>query len=306
MNVLAIVNGASAGGRTAGRWPAIAAAMAAAGLEVDAIFTDRPGHATELAVEALEAGRATIAACGGDGTLNEVVNGFIDADGRPRAQGARLAIVPSGTGGDFRKTLGIPADPAAAAAVIAAGGTRRIDAGLIEFGDDTPPRRFINIASCGVGYDVDRRINALRFKPGKLAYALVSGYSTLSYRPVRATVRVDGATVDGTFMSIALANGRCFGGGMLIAPEADPGDGLLDVVLTSTTRRGMLGGARRLYAGSHLAAPGSLMLRGAEITIEPAGTAGMGFDVDGEALGHALGGAPARIRALPGVLEICC
>lgn len=300
--MLAIVNGASAGGRTAKKWPELAQALRDAGAEFDVAFTEGPGHASELVVEALGAGRETIAACGGDGTLSEVVNGLIDETGAARVPGALLGIMPSGTGGDFRKTVGIPVDPRAAAELLVSGRRRKIDAGLIGYQDGTAPRRFINIASCGVGYEVDRRINNLKFKPGKLAYALVSGFSTLSYKPVTATVRVDGSELRGTFMSIALANGRYFGGGMLVAPEADPGDGQLDVVLASVTRFRTIAGARLLYKGKHFEAPGSLLLRGRKIEILPEGEARMGFDVDGEALGF----CPATITALAGVLEVCC
>lgn len=301
MKLLAIVNGASAGGRTGKRWPQIEAALKAAGVEFDAVFTEGPGHAVDLVIEALGAGRELIGACGGDGTLSEVVNGLIDEHGVTRVSRAALAILPSGTGGDFRKSLGIDADPTAAAAVIAAGRRRRIDAGLIEYADDQRPRRFINIASCGVGYEVDRRINSLRFKPGMITYGLVSLYSTLAYRPVAASVSVDGAEMQGTYMWIALANGRYFGGGMMAAPKAELDDGMLDVVLASTGRVQALTGARRIYSGKHIESPGMLMLRGATVEIAPLTGSQLGFDVDGEALGL----APAKVSALAGAIEVC-
>jgi YegS/Rv2252/BmrU family lipid kinase len=301
MKLLAIVNAASAGGRTGRRWPQIEAALRTAGVDFDAVFTEGPGHAAELTIEALSAGRQLIGACGGDGTISEVVNGLIDEHGTARSKEVALALLPSGTGGDFRKSLGIDADPAAAAAVIAGGRRRRIDAGLIEYEDGERPRRFINIASCGVGYEVDRRINALSFKPGTMTYGLVSLYSTLRHRPVPASVTVDGAEVQGAYMWIALANGRYFGGGMMAAPEAELDDGMLDVVLASTGRIQSLTGARRIYSGTHIENPGVLMLRGRTIEIVPLKDAKMGFDVDGEALGL----APAKVSALPGALEIC-
>lgn len=302
MKLLTIVNGASAGGKTGKRWPQIEAALKSAGIDVEARFTEGRGHASELVVDALSEGRDAIASCGGDGTLSEVVNGLIDPSGAARAPGTRLAILPSGTGGDFRKTLEIDPDPTAAAALIARGQTKTIDAGLIEFKDGTEPRRFVNIASCGVGYEVDRRINELKFKPGKLAYALVSAWSIITYPPAPARVTVDGASVEGAFSSISLANGRYFGGGMMIAPQADPTDGELDVILSSTTRTRSILGARHLYAGTHIERPGNSMLRGRKIEIEPLSDRAMGFDIDGEALGF----APATISALPGVLDVYC
>lgn len=302
MNLLAIVNGASAGGKTGKRWPQIADALKAAGVDYDAVFTEGPGHATQLVLDAIDTGRDAIASCGGDGTLSEVVNGLIDPSGEPRAPEIRLALLPSGTGGDFRKTLEIEPDPAQAAQRIADGNTVQIDAGLIEFADGSPSRRFVNIASCGVGHEVDRRINELRFKPGKLAYALVSAWSIITYPPRPARVTVDGTQVEGTFSSISLANGNYFGGGMKIAPLANPTDGLLDVILSSTSRARSILGAKHLYAGTHLSQPGSTMLRGRVIEIEPMTDDRMGFDIDGEALGL----APATITALPGVLEVFC
>lgn len=302
MTMLAIVNGASAGGKTAARWAAIEAALANASIAVEAVFTEGPGHATELACEAVSAGRDKLACCGGDGTLSEVVNGLIDRDGKARVSDVKLAILPSGTGGDFRKTLGIDADPAAAAALIARGQTRTIDAGLIEYSDGSEPRRFVNIASCGVGYEVDRRVNGLRFKPGKLAYAAVSAYSTLTYKQPKLSVIVDGQKTTGTFISVAFANGKCFGGGMKVAPLADPSDGQLDVIMLATTRIKSLTGSRHLYAGTHLERDGATMLRGSVIEVSPLDDSAVGFDVDGEAIGF----CPARIRALPGVLDVYC
>ncbi len=303
MRLLAVVNAASAGGRTARRWPAIRAALEAAGIEVETAFTERPGHAAELARDGATSGRHEIvAACGGDGTLSEVVGGLIDATGTPVAPAVKLAVLPSGTGGDFRKTLEIPTDAAAGAAVIASGRTRQIDAGIIEYADGSEPRRFVNIASCGVGYEVDRRINELRVKPGKLAYALVSLRTTLAYTRVPASVRVDDEVVTGEFLSVACANGRYFGGGMHIAPDADPSDGLLDVVLSEAPPLRAVLDSRHLYAGTHIGRHGTRLLRGREVEITPEPDRKMGFDVDGEPLGF----APARLRCLPGVLSVCC
>lgn len=301
MKLLVIVNGASAGGRSAKRWPQVERALAAAGIEVSASFTEGPGHATELTEQALATGHRELASFGGDGTLSEVVGGLIDEHGTPRAQDARLAILPSGTGGDFRKTLGVPGDLQAAVELIAQGRTRQLDAGIIEYADGTS-RRFVNIASAGVGHEVDRRVNNLKVKPGKLAYALVSLRASLAYKPVAARVRVDDTEVFGSYFSIAFANGQYFGGGMHIAPEADPADGQLDVVLSETSGLRAVLQSRRLYAGTHLSLPGNTLLRGREIELTPEPGQKIGFDVDGEALGA----APAKIRALPGVLSVYC
>jgi YegS/Rv2252/BmrU family lipid kinase len=301
MKLLAIVNGASAGGRSGKRWPQVERTLRAAGIEVEAAFTERRGHAIELVTEALASGHRQLASFGGDGTLSEVVNGLVDEHGEVRAADAKLAILPSGTGGDFRRTLSIPGDLGAAVQLIVSGRTRRLDAGIIEHTDGTT-RRFVNIASAGVGYEVDRRVNALKVKPGRLAYAWVSLRATLGYKSVPARVSVDGTEVSGRYFSIAFANGQYFGGGMHVAPEADPADGQLDVVLSETSGLRAVLQSRHLYAGTHLKLDGVTQLRGREIELTPEPGHKMGFDVDGEPLGF----APAKIRALPGVLNVYC
>ncbi|MBV8348649.1 MAG: hypothetical protein JOZ49_14315, partial [Mycolicibacterium sp.] len=123
VTTVAVVNPASGGGRTGRAWPELRRTLAGAGVDVEERLTTAPREATELTRSALRDGCERVVAVGGDGTLNEVVNGFLDPDGRPIAPEAVLGLVPSGTGGDFRRTMGIPAGGAAAAAVLAAGAT---------------------------------------------------------------------------------------------------------------------------------------------------------------------------------------
>src|SRR5579872_221966 len=108
--ILVIVNPASAGGRTGQRWLELAGKLQSAGLDFDTEFTTSPLHATELARKGVREGRRIVAAAGGDGTLNEVANGFFE-DGRPIQTGTALGLVPLGSGGDFRRTFDIPLDP---------------------------------------------------------------------------------------------------------------------------------------------------------------------------------------------------
>ncbi len=298
---LVVVNPHSAGGRTGAAWPALEAELRRAGVEFDVHRTGARGEATEVTRAALAGGASRIVACGGDGTLNEIVNGFLDPDGRPVATDAVLAVLPSGTGGDFAKSAGIPSDPAGAAAVLARGESRVIDAGRVDFPDGTH-RSFVNVADCGVGGEVVRRVNAARRKPrGKLPYLLAVAGTVLTYPAVHARVEVDGTAVEGAVASIVIANGGYFGGGMHVAPQADLADGQLDVILGTAGRLASLAGSRRLYSGEHIGHPGTIALRGAEVRITPLGSRAMPFDVDGE---H-VGAAPAAIRVLPGALRLC-
>jgi len=156
-----IVNPKSQGGRLGKRWTEIADTIGRA-FPFDEAITQGPGDATRLAREALKAGAERVVAIGGDGTINEVVNGFFDDRGAPIAPDASFAVIPFGTGGDFRRTLQLPTELADAAAVIAANQRRRIDVGRLEL--TTPSggravRMFANIASFGVSGVVDRLVN---------------------------------------------------------------------------------------------------------------------------------------------------
>src|SRR5207249_12196320 len=129
-STLIVVNPASAGGRTGRQWPAIAERLHSAGLEFEVAMTSGPGDAIELTRKAVQASVPTLVAAGGDGTIHEVVNGFFDS-GLAIPTSTRLGILPMGTGGDFRRTFSIPLDPQAAARVLHAARTRRIDTGKL-------------------------------------------------------------------------------------------------------------------------------------------------------------------------------
>ena len=143
MNTVVVVNPASAGGRTGRVWPQIRAELRRAGVEFEGRETTARGEGTTIARAALAEGVGRIVACGGDGTLNEVVNAFLDGDGtRASFPDAVLGVVLSGTSADFYKTAAIPDDAAGAAAVLAQGDTRRIDVGRIEYSAQTVDRCF--------------------------------------------------------------------------------------------------------------------------------------------------------------------
>ena len=220
---LVVVNPASAGGRTGKRWPVLRAALERIGVAYDVHHTSAPRDATTATRQALAGGYDRVVSCGGDGTLNEVVNGFFGPDGRALSSDAVLGLLPSGTGGDFRRTLGLSTDPTALAAVLAANHVRRLDAGRITYDDPaTPPTQFINIADCGVGGEVVARVNRSRSKGGGVrGTAVFLGISltallTFGGRPIRLILDGAGSTLE--IQNLVVANGRYFGGGMRIAP----------------------------------------------------------------------------------------
>jgi diacylglycerol kinase (ATP) len=292
--LLAIVNPAAGQGRAARAWPALAAALAAAGVACEAVTTGAAGEATDLAAAAQAAGPRPVLAVGGDGTLFEVLNGLLRAPGR-----APLAVAPFGTGNDWARFLGVPRAPRALAAMLAAGRTRAVDVGLLEYqaGARRAARHFINVA--GVGYDADviARLAAARGPP-LLSYlqALVGGL--IAYRAPRFTVRAAGATVEGPlFVALAMLGASC-GGGMRFAPRARPDDGLLDLVtIDHLAPLAALARVPRIYTGTLLDDPAVRSRQCAEIAIEAEPAARV------EADGQLLGTTPATARVLPGAID---
>jgi len=305
-DTLVIVNPASAGGRTAKQWPLVQRCLVDAGVDFVARITSAPQDAIELTREALREGFHRVVAVGGDGTLNEIVNGWFDPDTRePINPEAALGLLPSGTGGDFRKTAGIPLHHAAACALLARGDVRSIDCGRIDYhgGGAPPPRWFVNIADCGIGGDVVHRVNKSRKAAGGTAtflYHSLAALMTFGSRMVR--VDVDGRVTEGPMQNVVVANARYFGGGMLIAPHAAIDDGLFDVVtIAELTRRRSLTGLSGLYRGRHIGRPGIGFTRGRVVTVTPLEQRAVLFDVEGEQVGR----APATLTCLPGALRFC-
>ncbi len=297
-----IVNPQSQGGKLGKRWPELADTIGRA-FPFDDIHTQAPGDATRLAREALHGGAERIVAIGGDGTINEVINGFFE-DGKPVAPEASLGLIPYGTGGDFRRTLGLPVAIADAAAVIAANKRRKIDVGMLDLTsrDGKPMRRmFANIASFGVSGVVDRLVNESGKKLGRMSFMLATARATWSYKNQRVALVFDGKDrAEMTINTVAVANGRYFGGAMMVAPNAEVDDGKFDVIALGDFNFGdLLKSGRRLYKGTHLSMD-KVTTRHARVVearpVEPGAT--VELDVDGECLGK----LPARFELLPGAV----
>jgi diacylglycerol kinase (ATP) len=298
-----IVNPKSQGGRLGQRWSDIADTIGRA-FPFDEAITRAPGDATRLTREALRAGTERVVAIGGDGTVNEVVNGFFDEAGAPIAPEASFGLLPFGTGGDFRRTLGLPTELAAAARVIADDRRRRIDVGRLTFtspSGERVHRMFANIASFGVSGVVDRLVNEGSKRFGRLAFMVATARATWSYKNQRVQLTFDAKDrLEATINTVAVANGRYFGGGMMVAPEAELDDGLFDVVAMGDFGFGdLLKSGRRLYKGTHVSMD-KVTSRRAKVVeaegVEPGAV--IELDVDGECPGR----LPARFELSAGAL----
>jgi diacylglycerol kinase (ATP) len=292
--LFAIVNPAAGGGRAARAWPRLAAALAAEGVRCEVAQTRAAGEATELAAAAQAGGPRPVLAVGGDGTLFEVLNGLLRAPGR-----ATLGVAPYGTGNDWARFLGVPRAPRALAAVLAAGRTRAVDVGLLEYqaAGRRATRHFINVA--GVGYDADvlARI-AAGGGPRLLAYPAALAAGLLRYRAPRFSVRTAGESIEARlFVAFAMLGASC-GGGMRFAPRARPDDGLLDLItIDHLSPLAVLARLPRLYTGTLLGDRAVRFRQCAEVAIDA--EPGARVEADGQLLGT----TPATVRVLPGAID---
>ncbi|MGC3996965.1 MAG: diacylglycerol kinase family lipid kinase [Anaeromyxobacter sp.] len=300
-----VVNPASASGRTGRHFDAIAREVRAAVGDFEYAFTERRGDGVRLAQQALAAGGKLVVAVGGDGTASEVIDGLTSHTG-PRDPEALFGFIPRGTGGDLRRTIGIGGDVAAAARTLASRSVAVLDLGRIEFvGRDGRPqvRHFANVAGFGVSGVVSDHVNTgLKLPSGKLSFMLASARALLTWsdRPVRW--RVDGGPwQEERVTALSVCNGRYFGGGMLVAPDARMDDGLFDVVVWQGLGIGdFVLKKHKLYDGTHTELANTRVLRGRTVEAEPAGDVDVPLDVDGEGPGR----LPARVTLLPGALRI--
>lgn len=306
MKLRIIVNPRAGSGAAKRRIPEISRALGRRGLAHDVKETAGPGDASRLATQARDDGVDCIAVVGGDGTVNEISQAYLGADGQP-VPGPDIAIIPAGTGGDFRKTFELSDDVRVAVERLATAEPRPLDLGILELtADDGKPcrRAFLNITSFGLGGLTDRIVNqSPKWMGGTAAFYLGALRAMLAYRNARVVVRVDGEEVHrGPILNVAMANGRYFGGGMMVAPNADPSDGSFDVVvLGDMTRVEALRLTGKIYKGTHLDSPKVTVKRGSVVEAEPVrADAQVLIDMDGETPGR----LPLKARVAAGALRI--
>lgn len=294
-----VVNPHSANGTTRQRFRDLEPVLRAAFPALRCAFTNAPLHAVSLAENAAREGADVLVAVGGDGTVNEVVAGLL-ASGRAGA--CALAVMPSGTGGDFRRTAGFPRDPGALVDYLQSSERRPVDAGLLEFVDANGQQRsrpFVNIASLGISGLVDRYVNSSsKALGGTASFLLGSLRGMLAYRNLPMQVRVDGMPFwEGPTNLVAIANGQFFGGGMRVAPGALLDDGAFDVVVfEDLTKPEFVALSAVIYEGRHVGRPKVRITRGTRVEVTAIGDALI--DLDGEAVGR----APVKATMLQGAL----
>jgi YegS/Rv2252/BmrU family lipid kinase len=294
-----IVNPVAGAGKTARVWPRIKERMQALGIRFESALTEAPGHARELARLAIRDGYDMVVSVGGDGTINEVVNGMYDTG---QMDGTRLGIICTGTGGDYMRTVGNHGTYVEACERLTGPGRFPSDVGLVEYHKNgkTERRLFVNFA--GLGFDAEVvRATTQRLKMLKATASYLTGLlsTLLFYRNKNVTITLDGEALNRRICTILVNNGRYGGGGMLAAPAADLNDGLLDVVVIGDlSKPDLLWSLPRIYRGTHLTHPKVMLKKAKEVEIRS--EENVFVQADGELLGQ----LPARFSILPGLLNI--
>ncbi len=256
--------------------------------DVEVVRTTGPGHATELAREVAEQEDLTVVSLGGDGTHHEVINGLMPA-GK-----AIFAVLPAGTGNDFVRTLGYPKGPRAMLDVALYGAERRIDIGRVN------QEYFLTVSGVGFDAEVAGWVNQ-HDKKGNGTWVFIRGIlrHLIRYQSEGMTVHVDGAFRSEPTFLLAAGNSPYYAGGMKICPDADPEDGLFQVVwVKDLPRLSVLPLLTRVFRGSHVKHPRVTTFQAEQLTIE--GPPNMLVHADGEIIGH----LPVTLTIMPAAIRV--
>jgi YegS/Rv2252/BmrU family lipid kinase len=298
-----IVNPHAARGSVGKNWPQIRELAEKRLGGFNSFITTAPGDATEFARLAVSEGAQCVVCVGGDGTLNEVINGLMIEE-RATNPGVQLGFIPNGTGCDFRRTLRLPTNAEDALKVIQAGRTRPIDLGLLRYtdhGGESRTRYFHNLTSFGLGGEVDERVNKSgRNLGGFLSFIIATLVSLVLYEKKSIRLRVDDHfDEEVVVLNVAVANGQYHGGGMWVAPDADPSDGMFHItVIGALSLPEVCYYLPKLYNGKILRVKGVRSLTGKKVEAFSKGR--VLLDVDGEQVGC----LPVRIEILPSAMRI--
>ena len=260
-------------------------------------MSDAPGRVVDLTRRAVDEGAELVVVVGGDGTVNEAVNGLLHG-----GAACELAVVPCGTGDDFARTFGIPTKTEEALAVAANGRARQVDVGRARFGsgESGSERYFANFAGAGIsgaialkGAATSRRFGA------RAAYFWATVAVFTRWNSIPMTVEADGESREGRMFEVIVANGAYAAGGMHIAPDASPDDGLFDVVLIGdVTKFDFLTTFPKIYRGTHVGHPRIDVLRARSVTVTAETPLPVVLD------GEQPGSTPVSFDVLPGALKL--
>ncbi len=298
-----VVNPASGGGLAAKKWPKIAAALEEEGLTFEHSFTEKAGDAAEITRRYLREGYDLIVSVGGDGTNNEVVNGFFHED-RAVRENAALGFISTGTGSDLIRTLGIPKDVRGAARHLVKSSAREVDVGRVTYINNQGAQEssyFINIAGLGLDGETVGRVNRTsKALGGFISFLWGTVVSLLLYRNKEMTVSVDGKIAfEGRVATVLIGNGCYAGGGMYLAPYARMDDGLFDVIILGNLgKKDLLFNLPNVYKGKHMNNPKIKFLRGTRVNVTSPEEALLNLD------GEQPGRAPVEVELLPGAIKI--
>jgi YegS/Rv2252/BmrU family lipid kinase len=283
-------------------WKKISGLLTAHHISFVSVFTDSKGHAIRLTHEGIADGYRKFIIVGGDGTLNEVVNGIFTQDFCPSTD-ITVALIIVGTGNDWGRMFGIPHHYKEAITIIGNQNIRLQDTGSIEYfhGTSREKRYFLNIAGLGFDAVVVKRTNAQKEKgkKGKALYFLNLLRSLLLYSHTYTELEIDGIKTCQDVFTISIGIGRYSGGGMMQTPQALPDDGLFDITVVKKMRKGdILLSLKKLYDGSILEHPKIEGYTGKVVLIDSDPL--IHLEADGESLGH----SPIRFEIIPKSIRI--
>ncbi|MGE5633279.1 MAG: diacylglycerol/lipid kinase family protein [Caulobacteraceae bacterium] len=298
-----VVNPVSANKTTKKEWPEFEKKLKESGYSFDIAFTEYPEHATELTRKAINQGYRTIMSVGGDGTMNEVLNGFFDENGIS-AEDARLVVFSRGTGCDFIKSLGIKKGIEDLLGVLERNSCKKLDVGRIKFvgrNGSLKTRYFLNVADIGIGAETANRVNMhSKILRGFLSFLIGAVATIVLYRNKPFNILIDDNMVlTGRMNSVIVANGKYFGGGMMVAPEASMEDGVFDIITFGDLGKlDLIKSFPLIYSGKHLSHPKVKLHKGSKVKVTCGRKALL--EIDGE-----LPGSPdAEFEILTKILNV--
>jgi YegS/Rv2252/BmrU family lipid kinase len=279
-----LMNPTSAGGKAQRLLPEVRAVLGAAGAETTVVQTEDLPHAADAAHAAADRGE-TVVALGGDGLVGSLAAALKGS--------APLGVLPGGRGNDFARALGISQEIGAACRTLLEGEERALDLG------EANGRAFACIASVGFDSDANRVANEARFVRGNLVYAWAAIRAILAWRPARFEVTLDDRVLEFEGYTVAIANSPYYGGGMKVAPAADPADGLLDVIFVKQTGKiRFLRNLPKVFAGTHVELDEIEAHRASEVVVR----ANRSFDVYAD--GEPITTLPATVKLVRGALRV--